>query len=340
MRKFISGFVILLMAVLVTAPFILGIFIQKKYPTLLSFYNLRDDVEVNVVDYQRNWFSSDVTLKVIVKNDDDLQETLKSLHAATTRFPPRYQFMVQQHIQHGPLIYWDSQHFPSIFGLAAIRNNVILSEDARNLLTALGIDEIKELSQYDFITYRGNYFNQIDLIIGKIQWVDRAIGPLYLQFGLHQFSVQSIENLLNTYKKMMKQGQVYQGQLRKKLFSLLPGMIHAGSAIELNQFDLTMPNGKIHMSAIIGWPYYHFVAPANLFEALQFANANAVIHVSKSLLNDIIILLENQKITMDAAKLQLNAFLKQGYIIDDGQDYTSSFRWTNGKLIVNGRVVQ
>ena len=207
--------------------------------------------------------------------------------------PPAYEFIIQQHIQHGPIMYRNIRYLPSLFGMVAIQNNLIWSPEIKSLFAEIGISGVIVKSDYDFVTYRGDYFNYFELLIEKIQLANQSIGPIRLQVSTHKLNVQAIEEIINIYKEIAEHGEIYQGQFKKKIFAVLPAVIYPGSAISLNQFDLITPHGRIHMSGIVKWPEKKFVAFSQLLDMLQSADAKLVIQISKNLTDDVVFFLAN-----------------------------------------------
>src|SRR3990167_5852879 len=179
MRKWVAcTALLLLIAVLLTGPLVSGILFRESYSKLLSSYHSQNNVQITMVDYQRGWFNSDVTLKVVVKKDADLQNGLKTLNILTNNLPPAYEFIIQQHIQHGPIMYRNIRYLPSLFGMVAIQNNFIWSSEIKSLFAEIGISGVIVKSDYDFVTYSGDYFNYFELLIEKIQLANQSICPI------------------------------------------------------------------------------------------------------------------------------------------------------------------
>lgn len=161
MRKSLIGFFTIVLLVLFVGPFICGIWLQQKYIELIAFTNLQGQVRVTLVDYQRGWFASDVRLMIEVEHAT-LQPMLDVLGAAPAAPAANYQIIVQQAIQHGPVIYHAAHDLPTWLGLAAIQNQITLSPDFTALFTALGVTHMSLKADNDFISLAGNYVNHLE----------------------------------------------------------------------------------------------------------------------------------------------------------------------------------
>ncbi|MDF3054404.1 MAG: hypothetical protein K0Q74_311 [Gammaproteobacteria bacterium] len=89
---------LLLAAVLLGMPLIVGMVVQDKYTAMLAQFSRTEPVEIKVISYQRHWFSSDVVIEVSL----DPYELLKMPeYAVDHQFVP---FILTQKIHHGLLL--------------------------------------------------------------------------------------------------------------------------------------------------------------------------------------------------------------------------------------------
>jgi hypothetical protein len=151
MRKRLLGLLVLV-GVLVFGPFITGVWFKHDYNKLIAFYNSQGSLHIELVDYQRHWMSSDAILQVEV-TDPDFRQLLIALGVNRADFPPHFTFTLNQHIQHGPVIYHHVANFSSRFALAAIHNAVQWSPDVADFLQAYGVTGSSLKVDDDVVTF-------------------------------------------------------------------------------------------------------------------------------------------------------------------------------------------
>ncbi len=78
------------------------------------------------------------------------------------------------------------KNLPSIFGLAAIQNQLVLTGVTKQLCTQLGIDENAVLKNESYISYRGEFFQY--LAIGKLRLTYPGVYSK-IHFGRYRYSV-------------------------------------------------------------------------------------------------------------------------------------------------------
>lgn len=130
---------LILVAILVTLPFVEGFWVEKKYYSLNRLVSQRTSLKLEIIDYRRGWFSSTATVKV---SYDDNNASAALIH-----------FIVKERLHHGPVI---------LHG-----NN---SQDAfgKNLRFALALSEIHiqqpdlQLSSLAVYHFNGNVGLNID----------------------------------------------------------------------------------------------------------------------------------------------------------------------------------
>jgi uncharacterized protein YdgA (DUF945 family) len=117
MRKLwvvLSSIIVVLMAIALAVPFSMGLWVQKRYPEIISQFNT-PHVSFELVNFQRGWFHSRAQLQI-------------TFHSAETTLSgesiPLARFSVSQKIQHGLVV---AQKTPSgkkhwIMARAALQN--------------------------------------------------------------------------------------------------------------------------------------------------------------------------------------------------------------------------
>ncbi len=179
MRKIIVSIVLIVLFILVFGPLAAGFGFQASYRNLLAFYNSQKNIQVTIVNYQRGWMSSDITLSVEVDNNQ-LQNLLEMFNITLNNPNKHYQFLVHQHVQHGPIIYFPLENASGIFGLAAIQSKLIMQPDTTSIFLLLGMSHATVKSAEDFVTFAGSFFNHLE--ISGLKLVDPVS---HIQFQLN-----------------------------------------------------------------------------------------------------------------------------------------------------------
>ncbi|MEO8401754.1 MAG: DUF945 family protein [Gammaproteobacteria bacterium] len=401
MRRLLSSVFLLIIIVIVLGPWASGRWLQQNYNHLISFYNSDGAIQVAITHYQRGWMSSDVTLTVDLQNTPELQDFLQAL-GAHQPLPTHYQFVVQQHIQHGPIIYQHTENLPTIFGLGAIQNKIEISPELKKLIATFGIQDFSVKSENNFVSLFGNFYHHVEFLnvrgsfpnsaikislgnavmnlwvqpekrkmdgsialenftladtgdfltvpkmnltinqqlseggfwlgesliklpemtltetggksffikgfqshgsseeiagqlegvrtidIDKIQLPELYAGPIHFQFSAHKLNASAIKGIVTVYQEFVQHGEVYQGQFRRKIIALVPKIVTSGSAIKIDKFDLNAPEGQLQLNAAVFWPDANFIPPENVPDLFKTANAELKVHISKSLMKDVI----------------------------------------------------
>ncbi len=110
----LSTVVVILVCALLAVPFGMGLWISNRYPQLIKEFNT-PHVSFSIINFKRGWFRSYAQLQV-------------TLHSAETTLSgesiPLAQFVITQHIEHGPLV---RQKYPDgvrhwLIAFAAMQN--------------------------------------------------------------------------------------------------------------------------------------------------------------------------------------------------------------------------
>ncbi|HSW68953.1 MAG TPA: DUF945 family protein [Gammaproteobacteria bacterium] len=155
MRKIILGIFVLIIVSLIAGPFAAGLWVQKNYNNLISFYFSEKNIHVNIIDYRRGWFSSDVTANISFD-----PEYLEKLFKTSTDFSAFSKITINQHIQHGPVIYFPVKNIAHFFGIAAIQNKILVSSKLAEFLLLSGMPDLK-IESASFVSIFANYFNYL-----------------------------------------------------------------------------------------------------------------------------------------------------------------------------------
>lgn len=152
-------------------------------------------------------------------------------------------------------------------------------------LTAI-LSDVYYHSHTDIVAGKFNSHRQID--ITQLQFNDEIIGPFHFDGGIEQINAQALADLIATYHAILQRGELYPGQLEKKMIFLVPTLIHSGSTIQLNRFEINTPHGKLSINGQLRWDMSNSSIPNELPELLRAANGTLQLRLSKSLVNDLI----------------------------------------------------
>lgn len=112
MRKGLLGVVVLLVAIVLLVPFGMGYWVKDYYPQLLKIAETESGAKIKLVSFKRGWFSSQGIISVTVVNPNDWRVTPQPTSVANkaaenkakTEQKPKLTFVVQQKIEHGPIV--------------------------------------------------------------------------------------------------------------------------------------------------------------------------------------------------------------------------------------------
>lgn len=152
MRKFawIAILVLVVAIILVFSPMVTGNYFERKYQQILGFYHNNKQVDITLIQYKRGWFHSQAILSV------------KLLELSSSDEIPK-EYVIDQYIQHGPIIYYYTGSIPSIFGLGAIHNSVRITPEIKKLFAKYHLNSNFAEINDDLITFNGNCYKHIKL---------------------------------------------------------------------------------------------------------------------------------------------------------------------------------
>lgn len=154
MRKYARIAIVLSVFVvaMLVSPLIIGFYLERNYPSILSSYNTLPQFNVSIERFHRGWFHSIISLRVQI-NDTDILEYINPPNKKTKTFLKH--LIVEQRIQHGPIFYRNLKELPYFLGLASIQNN---------LQHAVGIEKFfRVIKDIDYLSFKGNYHKYIKL---------------------------------------------------------------------------------------------------------------------------------------------------------------------------------
>jgi len=139
MRKFFIWLGVVIIAAVAGFPFLMGAWVQHDYQKLIAFYNSQGNVHIDIVKYERSWYSASAELYV------------QLLH-----FPQAVTFTVIQHIQYGPVLPVTVAKGIFPLKLAAIQSDFQPTDATAKILIAEN-KNAPVLSTRDYITFTGRY---------------------------------------------------------------------------------------------------------------------------------------------------------------------------------------
>jgi hypothetical protein len=98
-----------------------------------------------------------------------------------------------------------------------------------------------------------------------------------------KINAEAVKNLFQSYLDISERGELYQSQLKQKMWMIIPTIVIQDTEIQLNHLNITTPNGKFSLQGKIQWPDPY--VPEDISELLQSMNANADLQISKKILD-------------------------------------------------------
>ncbi len=272
MRKIIFSIVALVVAVLVFGPFAVGLWFQKNYQNVISSCNIKNNVHVTITDYQRGWLSSDIALEVKI-NPEILQKIIDDEDVIAIFS----HFIVKQHVQHVSLIYYFLKRENTMdFWIFPPKNSF---ERAH---IQIELDHARKIVE-----------SQIEIKIKNIEIEDKTIGPIDLQLSVNEFSLPVIQDMVAVYQDILQNREMYQGQLRQKMMTLLPKIINAKSSIQIDKLNVMLSKANVTATGRVEWPKDQFLPPSDLHDVISMAQATLEMKVAKKFLPDLIHFVSN-----------------------------------------------
>lgn len=218
MRKIILSIALLVIVILIFGPLAAGLLYKKNVRDFISFYN-SEGFHMTLLNYQRNWFTSDMILAVSL----DKNYLNKFFENDTANDFPS--LIIKQHIRNG--MDFGTWHFPEI---------IIKARDEPDI-------DMHDLT-VKYSSNRDSQFVNADafMTIQAIQLEDQIMGPISMQLQLKKLNVSAIQDLIMAYHDFIREGQLYQGQLREKFSLILPSIL-ADSSI---RFEWKVPKKSVN----------------------------------------------------------------------------------------------
>lgn len=161
MRSILDVFILLivilgtLLGCVLLSTWVCGAYFEKRYYDYISFYNLEGNIRLDLIHYQRGWFTSNaiLTVKVIHPNSINL---LNLLGIKPTAIP--YNYTINQHIFHGPIVYRRNQSFPFVFSFAAIDYSLNTSDEIKKIFHIPSNQKNSVLYGENIIGFSGGFY--------------------------------------------------------------------------------------------------------------------------------------------------------------------------------------
>ena len=104
LKKLVLSFAVAFVVAILALPLVIGYWIKYEYDQLIAFYNSQGNFHIDITQYERSWFSAVATLKVSVSHPW-VSRLSQRLATQNIEFPETLNFIVDQHIQYGPILY-------------------------------------------------------------------------------------------------------------------------------------------------------------------------------------------------------------------------------------------
>lgn len=121
--------------------------------------------------------------------------------------------------------------------------------------------------------------------VDQIQWNDQMVGPLHVRLTLQDLNLQPVADLVDIYQSTLRAGELYEGQLSRRIYAKLPNLINRDSRIQLTQFSLMTPKGALLMTGEVNWQALNFLDVNDFSDVTDTAYATLKMHFPKALMN-------------------------------------------------------
>jgi uncharacterized protein YdgA (DUF945 family) len=137
LKKTMLTFIVALVFAMLLMPIIIGIWIKYEYDALIAFYNSQGNVHIDITKYQRGWFSASVILNVSMSHPW-ISKLSQRLNEENIVFPDTLHFVVDQHIQYGPILYQNGNKVVAV-ELAYMYSAIRFSPDLAKVIQPINI---------------------------------------------------------------------------------------------------------------------------------------------------------------------------------------------------------
>lgn len=127
--------------------------------------------------------------------------------------------------------------------------------------------------------------------IQKLTFNEQTLGPIQFQLSVKNLNAKAINTLIETYQDVLQHGEMYEYQLKQRLFSIIPSAVRPGSTIQIDKMNVVTPDGQLQMTAKVFWPTENFVQPENMMDFMQMLKMNVDFRISIPLANKLMRLL-------------------------------------------------
>lgn len=193
---------------------------------------------------------------------------------------------------------------------------------------------------------------ELSLSIATIKILDKVSGPLTMQFLAKKIDAQFLKDFLSFSRRVQgMSSQADQVKLAQKLVEKISDFLKNRPEVQMSDFSLKTAQGdvKAKCSFALGGENAHNMN--NTMQIVQSISAHAEGILPKALLLE---MLEQQymqkvdpqpgmtadevkKIGSDKAKDVIDAAVRDGYLVEQGDQYTAQWEFSAGQLKVNGK---
>ena len=293
-NKWIVYLLVALIAIVIISPPMLGWMLKKQYQKNIDFYNSFDPIKIEIKSYQNGWWSSNATLIVHV-NAKNFKGDLN--------LPAKFDFVIDQIIKHGPLLYHRHSGFPISVGLSETQSSFAISMDEHLLSIIRAVSDGHQKEAKNQLTIKR------EMTIEQLKLDKEVFGPLDVIFTAKQLNATVISDIFAAYSEFFHEGEVYQGQLRGKLLLLIPQIFNPGATLSIDSLSIETPYGPMHASGKIVWPADSASTPDDVEDFLHNAPISFSLRASQALVDEFIRYISTLPYTQDFTQEQRNQLL-------------------------------
>lgn len=193
-KKHLYYLIVFLFIIFAILPWIAGIYFQQNLERLLEAVNTDKRLRIELIDYQRGWFTSQATIRLtILEKDIDF---LRQLNISGLTPSSDIVLLFQEDIKHGPIIY-DNKRLT--LGYADIHSSLLTGHSKKdilriNIFTAFNNRWLGEfetsawsftlpyINRFNVEKLKGNFYFKIEDKAIKHIKINNEIGPISIEF--------------------------------------------------------------------------------------------------------------------------------------------------------------
>lgn len=161
-------------------------------------------------------------------------------------------------------------------------DEIILGDSDNQVYDFKGINFNSNLSEKN-----GMLDTEKNIHIAKFGTDYNSYGSFYLKMSLSRLNAKAISDMIAAYLDVAENGELYESQLKQRMFLILPSLLNPGTSFKLDALNINTSNGNLEMKANLFWPRDNF-SVQSMDELIQSANLKANIRIATPLADQIL----------------------------------------------------